>query len=182
MGAENERGEAKEEAQISQLAVVAAGDAKAWAEDNLGRVRDALAVAKEAKRKAEVQIDCLEVEQMSLLLELWVEKDEVSSLQSQAGKDKEAMEEDYQKALEVIFAYGYECSMFKHNICESQLEVPEGMPDSSNPLPLEFFMNPKCPPVPVVTKVAAAKVDLIELAKDPKENVSIGDQSRFCSP
>ena len=37
---------------------------------------------------------------MSLLLELEVSKDEVSSLHSQARKDKEAMEEDYQKALE----------------------------------------------------------------------------------
>ena len=33
-------------------------------------------------------------------------KDKVSSLQSQADKDKEAMEEEYHKALEVIFAYG----------------------------------------------------------------------------
>ena len=35
--------------------------------------------------------------------------DEVSSLHSQASKDKEVVEEDYQKALEVIFAYGYGC-------------------------------------------------------------------------
>ena len=54
---------------------------------------------------------------MSLLLEIGAEKDEVCSLQSQAGKDKEAMEEDYQKALEVIFAYGYEYCEFQHNIC-----------------------------------------------------------------
>ena len=77
----------------------------------------------------------------------------------------------------MIFSYRYECCIFKHNICESQLEVPDGMPDSSNPLPLEFFMNPKCPPVPLVTKVAAAEVDPIEPAKDPKENVSIEDHS-----
>ena len=31
----------------------------------------------------------------------------MSSLQSQADKDKEAMEEEYYKALQVIFAYGY---------------------------------------------------------------------------
>ena len=41
----------------------------------------------------------LEVKRTSLLLELEATKDEVSSLLSQAGRDKEAMEEEYQKAL-----------------------------------------------------------------------------------
>ena len=57
---------------------------------------------------------------MSLLLEIGAEKDEVCSLQSQVGKDKESMEEDYQKAREVIFSYGYEYCEFQHNICEFQ--------------------------------------------------------------
>ena len=82
------------------------------------------------------------------MLEVGATKDEVSSLQSQAGKDKAALEEDYQKAFELIFAYGYECCMFKHNICGDLLEVPDSMPDSSDQLPLEFFMNPRCPPAP----------------------------------
>ena len=33
----------------------------------------------------------------------------MSSLQSQANKEIVAMEEDYQKALELIFAYDYKC-------------------------------------------------------------------------
>ena len=70
---------------------------------------------------------------MSLLLELGMVKDEVSSLQSQAGKDKEAMEEEYQKAPKVIFAYGYGCCVFKHNIYEDRPEVLEGMPYFANP-------------------------------------------------
>ena len=69
----------------------------------------------------------------------------MSSLHSQVGKDKEAMEKDYQKALELIFAYGYGCCVFKHNICGDHLEVPDGMLDSSNPLPPKFFVNPRCP-------------------------------------
>ena len=101
----------------------------------------------------------------------------MSSLQSQAGKDKEAMEEDYQKALEVIFAYGYECCMFKHNICGSQPEVPDGMPDSSDPLPPEFFANLKCPPISKVTKTTTAEVDMIETTKDPANNASVRVQS-----
>ena len=64
-------------------------------------------VAEEAKRKAEAETFRLEVERKSLLLELGAAKDEVSFLHSQVGKDKEAMEEDYQKALKLIFAYGY---------------------------------------------------------------------------
>ena len=82
---------------------------------------------------------------MSLLLELEVSKDEVSSLHSQARKDKEAMEEDYQKALEQIFAYGYGCYAFKHNICGGLLGILDGMPDFADSLPPEFFMNPRYP-------------------------------------
>ena len=60
-------------------------------------VRVALATAEEAKRKAQAQakVARLEVERTSLLLDIRVAKDEVSSLQSQVGKDKEVMEEDY---------------------------------------------------------------------------------------
>ena len=93
--------------------------------------------------QGEAEIALLEVKQTSLLLEIEAIKDKVFSLQSQAGKDKEAMEEDYQKALEVIFAYGYGCCAFKHNICGDHPKVPDGMPDSSIPLPPKFFANPK---------------------------------------
>ena len=95
------------------------GEARAWAKDDLARVRDALAVVEEAKRKAEVETAYLEVERTFLQLELGAVKDEVSFLQSQAGKNKEAMEKDYQKALEVIFAYDYGCCMFKHTYVEA---------------------------------------------------------------
>ena len=81
--------------------------------------------------KAEAETARLVVERTSLLLELRATKDEVSSLHSQAGRDKEAMEEEYQKDLEVIFSYGYGCCVFKHNICGDRLEVPNGMPTSS---------------------------------------------------
>ena len=58
------------------------------------RVQEALAVAGEAKRKVEAKISRREVKWTSLLLELGATKDKASSLHSQAGKDKEAMEED----------------------------------------------------------------------------------------
>ena len=49
----------------------------------------------EGRCKAEAETVLLEVERTSLLLELRTTKDEVSSLHSQAGRDKEAMEEEY---------------------------------------------------------------------------------------
>ena len=117
-------------------------------EDKLARVQDALVVVKEARWKAEVEAACLKFEQTSLLLEIETAKDEVSSLHSQASKDKEAMEEDYQKALELIFAYGYGCCMLKHNICGDQPKVPNDMPNPSYSLPPYFFMNPYGPSPP----------------------------------
>ena len=85
------------------------------------------------------------IERTSLLIEVGAAKDEVSSLHSQVGKDKEAMEEDYRKALLLIFVYGYGCYVFKHNICGDQPEVSNGMPDSSDLFPPEFFPNLGCP-------------------------------------
>ena len=67
--------------------------------------------------------------------------------------------------------------MFKHNIYGSQSKVLDDIPDSSNPLPIEFFANPRCPQVPAVMEAATAEVDLIDPAKDPKENASVEDQS-----
>ena len=78
----------------------------------------------EGRHKADVETAFLEIERTSLLLELGATKDEVSFLYSQVGRDKEAMGEDYSNALEVIFAYGYGCCVFKHNICGDHLEVP----------------------------------------------------------
>ena len=75
----------------------------------------------------------------------------------------------------MIFAYGYGCCMFKHNNYGCQPKVLDGMPDSSKPLPPELFANPRCPPVVAVIEAVAVKVDLIELAKDPEENDSVGD-------
>ena len=57
------------------------------------------------------------------------------------------MEEEYHKSLEVIFAYRYECCVFKHNIYGDRLEVPKGMPDSVDPLPPKFFVNLGCSPI-----------------------------------
>ena len=155
-------------------------------EGDLARVKDALAavdearvVAEEARRKAEFEAAQLEVGQTSLLLELGTVKDEVSSLQSQAGQDKEAMKEEYRKALKVISDYGYRCCVFKHNICGDCPKVSKGMPDSADPLPPEFFVNPGCPPVQVVVKATATEVPLNEAAKEPVEISVVEDHGKL---
>ena len=135
------------------------GDVKALAKDKLARVQDALAVTEEAKCKVKAEAAHLEVERTSLLLEIGAAKDEVSSLHSQAGKDKEAMEEDYRKAFKLIFAYDYGCCVFKHNIYGDQPKVPDGMPDSSNSLPLEFFTNPRWSLARPLTKAIGTEVE-----------------------
>ena len=64
----------------------------------------------------------------------------------------------------MIFAYGYECCVFKHNICGDYSEVPKSMPDSADPLPLEFFVNLGCPPVQAAVEAIVPKVPLNEAA------------------
>ena len=75
----------------------------------------------------------------------------------------------------VIFTYGNGCCAFKHNICGDQPEVSDGMPDSTNPLPMEFFVNLRCPLVLVVTEETTARADLIAIAKEPEGNASIAN-------
>ena len=79
---------------MAQLAAITVGDMKVQMEEELARVRDTLAAAEEARHKAEDNSILLEVEQTSLLQDIRLTKDEVSSLQSQVGMDKEAMTED----------------------------------------------------------------------------------------
>ena len=77
------RGMKPTEAQVTRLVAVVAGDAKARAEKELARVREALVAVEEARRKAEVEAARLEVERAYLLLDIEAAKDDVSSLQSQ---------------------------------------------------------------------------------------------------
>ena len=162
-GTKEERDKAEEEAQVARLDIVATGDAKTWME--------------EARRKAKAETTRLEVKQTSLLLDIGAAKDEVCSLQSQAGKDKKAMEEDYQKALKVIFVYNYRCCAFKHNICRDLLEVPEGMPNFSISLPSEFFAILKCPSISAAIEDMAAEPHLSEAVQELQENTPARDQS-----
>ena len=78
-------------------------------ESELGRVQNALAVVEEARRKVEDEASRLTIGKVSLLLELETSKDEVSALQAQAFKEKEALREACEEGFDVIFNYGYGC-------------------------------------------------------------------------
>ena len=80
------------------------------------------------------------------------------------------MEEDYQKALELIFAYGYEFCVFKHNMCGDFLEVPNGMPNSFVPLPPKFFANLRCPSISAAIEDTIAEPHPSEAVQEPEEN------------
>ena len=69
----------------------------------------------------------------------------------------------------MIFSYGYGFRVFKHNICGDHLRVLEGMFDSANPLPPEFFVNLRCPSVQAIAEATATKVPLSETTKESME-------------
>ena len=99
----------------------------------------------EAWRKAEEEAICLTNERASLLLELRTSKDELPASQAYASKENKAFEEAFNAGFNVIFKYSYGCYAFAHNISGSKPGIPDGMPDTSKPLPPKFFINPQCP-------------------------------------
>ena len=91
-------------------------------------------------------------------MELGVGKEELATFQAKAAADKKAMEEEFDASSDVIFKYGYGCCAFAHDICGSKPMIPARMPDTSEPLPPEFFVNPRCPPSASSDPPAAAAV------------------------
>ena len=60
--------------------------------------------------------------------------------------ERKEIEEEFDASGDVIFNYGYDCCVFGHNICGSEPMILVGMPDTTKPLPLEFFYQPPMPP------------------------------------
>ena len=155
-------------------------------EVDLTKALNSLAAAEEGGRRSKAEIARLEaefapveVERASLLLELEASKREVSSLHARASKDREYMEEDYQGYLDLFFVYGYGCCAFKNNIYGDRPDIPDGMPDSSNPLPPEFFDNPRCPPALTVDKAIDVEVRQGGAAGDSEEGVVAKEYGLF---
>ena len=86
----------------------------------------------------------------------------MSAIQAEALKEKNALEEAYEEAFNMIFNYGYGCCAFAHNICGSQPEVPNRMLDTSKPLSPEFFINLDVPRVLSLLKLHLSMFVLVK--------------------
>ena len=153
-----------------------ARQAKPGVKEDLARGSRSPGSYRGGQAEGEAKTARLEVEWTSLLLELGATKNEESSIHSQEGRDKDVMEEEYQKAMEVIIAYGCGCCVFKHNICGDHPEVLEGL-DSADPLPLEFFMNPGYPPAQAAAEATTTEAPPSKTTKEPMEIAAAEDQS-----
>ena len=79
-------------------------------------------------------------------MELRATKDDFAAFREKSSAERSALEAEFDASSDVIFNYGYSCCAYAHNIRRSKPKIPHGMPDTSTPLTLEFFVNPRCPP------------------------------------
>ena len=98
-------------------------------------------------------------ERLSLLMELGAIKEDFAAFREKSSAEKSALKGEFDANSDVIFDYGYGCCAFAHDIRGSKPMIPAGMPDTSTPLPPEFFVNPRCPPGPSSVLPAAEPVE-----------------------
>ena len=158
--------------------MAASEDARKKGESTLTWAQHALAASEEAWRKAKDEASRLADEQVSLLLELGASKGELNGVRAEASKDKKAMKEAFDASFDVIFNYGYGCCAFAHNIYGSEPVIPDGMLDTSKPLPPEFFIKSRCPPSAALrVHTTDPGVDVREAGKSlPAVEVGLGTQ------
>ena len=175
--AEVERDTARHDLVMARLEIEAAGSFRAQVESELARVQCALTAVEDTRRKVEFELDvaqqalaasreaCRKAEEetsrlidkrVSLVVKLEARKDELSVFQAEASKEKKVMEAEFDTAFEVIFKYGYGCCALTHNICGSKPRIPARLPGTSQPLSLEFFINPRCLPDDVLVGASVA--------------------------
>ena len=115
-----------------------------------------------------------------LIFELGTIKDDFAALWEMAVADREAMEAEFDASDDMLFNYGYGCCVFTHNICGSKPQIPDGMPDPSVPLTLEFFANTRCP---LSTSFAAPAPDLAAVSREEHpENSSTATREEATLP
>ena len=144
-GVVNTRAQIESKLSWVQRALALAEEARRRAESEHGAAREALAAAGEACKKAEEENGRLAYEKLALVIELGAVKDEFVAFREKAAADKETMEVKFDSNGDALFNYSYGCCVFTHNICGSKPQIPDGMPDPSIPLTPEFFANPRCP-------------------------------------
>ena len=168
-GVINTRAQIEYELARVQHALALAKNARQRVESEHGAPREALALAGEAYRKAEEENGPLADERLALVMELGTIKDDSAAFQEKTVAYRETMEAEFDSNGDTLFNYGYGCCVFTHNICKSKPQIPDGMPDPSVPLTLEFFANPCCPPG---TSAAALALDPIAVSREGRSENS----------
>ena len=167
-GAVNTRAQIESELARVQSALVLAEEARWRAKFEHGAAQEALATAGEACKKAEEENGHLAYEKLALVIELRALKDDFAAFRDKAAANREAMEIAFDSSGGTLFNYGYGCCAFTYNICGSKTQIPNGMPNPSVLLTVEFFANPHCPPGP---PAAASALDPIAVSgEDRSEN------------
>ena len=69
--------------------------------------------------------------------------------------------------------------MFKHGIRGDCQRIPNGMPDSTDQLYLEFFANLGCPLTPTADEAKVVEVHPVEMVKDSVKGVKLGKNLIF---
>ena len=167
-GAVNTRAQIESELARVQRALALAKEARRRAELERGAAQEASVTAGEACKKAEEENGHLADEILTLVIELGDLKDDFATFREKAAADREAMEAEFDSSGDTLFNYGYDYCTFMHNIYGSKPQIPEGMPNPLVPLTAEFFANPRCPPG---TSATASAVDPIAVSgEDRSEN------------
>ena len=161
-GALSTRAQVETELAQVQRALGLAEEARRKAEFDRGAAQEVLAATREAYKKAEEENSQLAEVKLALVIELGAIKDDYAAFREKATAEKEILEAAFDSSSDTLFNYGYGCCAFAHNICGSKTEIPEGMPNSSVPLTVDFFANPCCPPS---ASVAASTLDPVVVSE-----------------
>ena len=168
-GGVNTRVQIESELARVQRALALAEEARWRAESKHGAAREALVAVGEACKKAEEENGCFTDEKLALVIELRGVNDEFSAFREKAAAERETMEAEFDSNCDTLFNYGYGCYVFKHNIYGSKPHIPDGMSDPSIPLTPEFFANPRWPPS---VSSAAPALDTVVSGEDEHRRVA----------
>ena len=174
-GAVNTLAQIESELARVQRALALAGEARQKAEFEHGVAQEVLAATGEACKKAEEENGHLADEKLALVIELGALKDDFAAFREKAAADREAMEAEFDSSGDTLFNYGYDCFSFTHNICGSKPQIPDGMPNPSVPLTAKFFANPCCPPGASAAASALAHISGEERSENSP--VAVGEKA-----
>ena len=128
-GAVNTRAQIESNLARAQRSLALAEEARRKAEFERGAAQAASAAVGEACKKAEKENNHLADEKLTLVIELGALKDDFAAFREKVAADREMMEAAFDLSDYTLFNYGYGCCAFTHNIHGSKPQIPDGMPN-----------------------------------------------------